>query len=176
MTCIKCRKADLRNSKGDFPTEIKGEPVLVSRMPCLECPNCGYRTIPGDKVAEFMRLASDVYRKKNLLLTSEEIRDSRSSLRMNQGAFANYLGGVGVASVKRWEMGKVQDRAMDKLIRLMTDLDEASDNVSKIAALQLTRREVGIPPISWIEAEGTHWSVQRISVSPSRGHSRSVCS
>jgi hypothetical protein len=38
---------------------------------------------------------------------------------MSQQEFANFLG-VGVASVKRWELGKIQDKLHDDLIRQKT--------------------------------------------------------
>jgi putative zinc finger/helix-turn-helix YgiT family protein len=176
MTCIKCRKTDLLEARGDFPSEIKGEPVMVSQVPCLECPNCSYRTIKGNEIAEFMRLASDAYRQKHSLLTSEEIRKRRSSLNMSQAAFANYLGGVGSASVKRWEMGKVQDKAMDKLIRVMTGAEEASDNYRKIIALQSKPQQMGSYPVTWTESKVSAWRPQHSLADPKRRIVRSACS
>jgi hypothetical protein len=53
---------------------------------------------------------------------------------MSQGAFSEYLG-TGVASVKRWETGKIQDRAMDELIRLKTDAKAARENFRALERL-----------------------------------------
>src|SRR5262249_34973299 len=84
------------------------------------CPKCGYQTIAGSDMPEFGRLLADQYRKKYGLLTSDEIRERRKRLEMNQEQFADWLG-VGIASVKRWEMGKIQDKRSDALIRERTD-------------------------------------------------------
>jgi hypothetical protein len=55
---------------------------------------------------------------------------------MSQQEYSNYLG-VGVASVKRWEAGQVQDRAMDNLIRLKTDRNSARENLEQIENLSI---------------------------------------
>jgi hypothetical protein len=50
---------------------------------------------------------------------------------MTQQQFSEYLG-PGIASVKRWESGQVQERAMDELIRLKTDPDAARRNLEAL--------------------------------------------
>ncbi len=52
---------------------------------------------------------------------------------MSQSKFADYLG-VGVASVKRWEMGKIQEHAMDELVRLKTEPEAARRNLKTVEA------------------------------------------
>jgi DNA-binding transcriptional regulator YiaG len=52
---------------------------------------------------------------------------------MSQRQFASYLG-VGVASIKRWELGQIQDEAMNNLMVLKTDLAAARHNLLEIAA------------------------------------------
>lgn len=133
MTCFNCRKASLESRTADVPAEIKKEKLVV-RMEALICPNCGYTTVTGHNMPEYMRLAADAYRKKNDLLTSAEIAYRRNRLRMTQEMFAEYLG-VGVASVKRWELGKIQDRAMDNLMRLKTSTEEAAMNLEQVKSL-----------------------------------------
>jgi hypothetical protein len=71
-------------------------------------------------MAEFMQKVADAYRAQCGLLTSAEIRRSRERLLMSQVDFASYLG-VGVASVKRWELGEIQTKTADELIRCKTD-------------------------------------------------------
>jgi len=44
---------------------------------------------------------------------------------------------VGVASVKRWELGQIQDEAMNNLMVLKTDLAAAKRNLAEIAALRV---------------------------------------
>jgi putative zinc finger/helix-turn-helix YgiT family protein len=81
----------------------------------LKCRHCGYETIEGAAMPEYGRLLADKYRTAHGLLTSDDIRARRERLRMNQKEFAEFLG-VGIASVKRWEMGKIQDTRSNALI------------------------------------------------------------
>src|ERR1035438_3066073 len=113
MKCINCKIGQLERRRAVVPAEIKGEAVSVE-MDALACTNCEYTTIDGTRMAEYMRLAADAYREQNDLLTSSEIRIRRKHwLGMNQAEFAAYLP-VSPASVKRWELGQVQDEAMDE--------------------------------------------------------------
>lgn len=54
---------------------------------------------------------------------------------MSQKDFADRLK-VGIASVKRWELGAIQDESSDRLIRLSTDVDEARLNLRELEALE----------------------------------------
>jgi DNA-binding XRE family transcriptional regulator len=74
---------------------------------------------------EYGRLLADEYRAAHGLLTSVEIRSRRKQLGMSQEEFANHVG-VGVASVKRWEMGKIQDERSNKLIIERTEIPTTS--------------------------------------------------
>jgi len=113
--CVQCERAELQQVSVDLPGKVRGENYTV-RMEGLACPRCGYKTIEGPRMPEYGRLLADKYRANHGLLTSGEIRARRSSLGMSQQQFADHLG-VGVASVKRWEMGKIQDeRNNDRII------------------------------------------------------------
>jgi transcriptional regulator with XRE-family HTH domain len=78
------------------------------------------------EMGEPLRLAADDYRRKHGLLTSEVIRARREALGMSQAVFAEWVG-IGVASVKRYELGGVQDAGIDKRIRVHTGITEAKD-------------------------------------------------
>lgn len=97
------------------------------------CDTCGFRTVDSEQSEEFTRKISDAYRSANGLLTGTDIKERRTALGMTQVQFASYLG-VGVASIRRWELGQIQDRAMDNLIRVMTDVAAALSNVQSIWA------------------------------------------
>lgn len=112
--CISCTKADLRNAKVRLSGTVRGENYTIE-MYGLECPNCGYRTVDGRSMSEFGRLLADEYRRAHDLLTSDDIVALRRQFRDNQEAFAKRVG-VGVASIKRWELGKIQDERNNKLI------------------------------------------------------------
>jgi putative zinc finger/helix-turn-helix YgiT family protein len=97
----------------------------------LMCPNCGFKTLPTEKMGEFALRVADAYRQKHELLTSSQIKDRRLDLGMSQQQFASYLG-VGSSSVKRWELGYIQDKAMNDLILLKTDAQRAEANVAEV--------------------------------------------
>lgn len=120
VNCVNCNMGLLEpHDKLEIPGEFRDLTTTVI-MPGVRCSECGFVTIDGSQMAEYMRLVADAYRRAVDLLTSDDIRARRKSLKMNQDKFAKYLG-VGTASIKRWEMGQIQDLAMDYLIRIKTD-------------------------------------------------------
>ena len=127
MACFECESgklipADIRltgtRNNESFTVELQG----------YRCDSCGHETIDSDQSAHFTQLLSDAYREAHGLLLSAEIKAHRLQLGLSQQAFADYLG-VGVASVKRWEAGQIQEKAMDQLIRLKTELEVARKNL-----------------------------------------------
>lgn len=123
MKCYECGKGRLKPGVVDVTTTFRGENILVKAQ-VETCNRCGFQIVRGEDVGKFSLLVADEYRRKHGLLTSGEIRERRERLHMSQEAFARYLG-VGVASVKRWELGLIQDKAMNELMLLKTDPDVA---------------------------------------------------
>jgi putative zinc finger/helix-turn-helix YgiT family protein len=117
--CISCDASDLQPGTVELKGVVRGEEFTVE-MQGLVCPNCRYTTIEGGDMPEYGRLLADKYRAKHGLLGSAQIRARRERLGLSQQNFADYLK-RGVASVKRWEMGKIQDPDNDRHIREMTD-------------------------------------------------------
>lgn len=74
----------------------------------------------------------------------EEIRRARESPGFSQQAFAEYLG-VGEASIKRWELGSLQDKSSDDLIRLKTDPDYARRSLDQLCR-RLSRSPLAVNP------------------------------
>jgi putative zinc finger/helix-turn-helix YgiT family protein len=131
LKCPECGKATLQAKVADVSAETHGETFKVS-MDALVCPKCAFKTIPTGKMGEFALRIADQYRRGHGLLTSSQIKARRLGLGMSQQQFATYLG-AGVASIKRWELGQVQDEAMNSLMVLKTDLAAAKRNVAEIA-------------------------------------------
>ena len=50
---------------------------------------------------------------------------------MSQVQFAEFIG-IGVATLKRWELGQIQECAMDELVRLKTDPELALRNAHEL--------------------------------------------
>lgn len=129
MNCYQCGE-EMRTQRARMPGEYAGEKFLVETE-AVVCPKCGYTTLHASQIDAFATKLADKYRTKHGLLTSVQIRTIRTKLGKSQEAFAKYLN-VGVASVKRWELGKVQDKSSDELIRLKSSLAQAEQNVATI--------------------------------------------
>ncbi len=127
------------------------------------CENCGSWEIPLAEAGHFGAALDAAYRKKAGLLSAAQIREAREHLNMSQRQFAAYVG-VGEASIKRWELGALQDKSSDEVIRLRTDPDYARRNLDEIcrrlgvdAATEPERHSVFIkrpvlalrPAVSW---------------------------
>lgn len=109
---------------------VRGEEVPV-RTEATVCSRCGFHVLSDEQSDAYTIASADAYREKHGLLTSGELKEIRNRLGMSQLSFARFLK-VGVASVKRWEAGLVQDEAMDELIRLKSDLSYARANVRQL--------------------------------------------
>jgi putative zinc finger/helix-turn-helix YgiT family protein len=131
MKCFECGKGRLKPAVADVTTTFRNENISVKTQVEV-CNRCGFQIVRGQDMGKFSLLVADEYRRKHGLLTSAEIRGRRERLRMSQEAFARYLG-VGIASVKRWELGLVQDKAMNELMVLKTDPVRAAQNAKALS-------------------------------------------
>jgi putative zinc finger/helix-turn-helix YgiT family protein len=144
MNCFECGDGTLRPQRIHLDGERNGEFFTVT-MDGLRCEQCGFQTIDSNQSAEFTRLVSDAYRSAHGLLTGAEIRARRQAMGMTQAEFAAYLG-TGVASVKRWESGQIQEKGMDELIRLKTDPEAAKRNLDSVVSHIPEPRVLAIAP------------------------------
>jgi putative zinc finger/helix-turn-helix YgiT family protein len=80
-----------------------------------KCQECGVEVGTVEQTAAAQRSISDAYRRVKGLLTSEEIRENRKQLGLTQKELAKRMN-VGVASIKRWEGGLIQSKAMNSAL------------------------------------------------------------
>ena len=137
MRCFECGKGQLKTQETTVSAAFRGS-LFDVRTVANVCPKCGYKSIPAKHADNFGVALADAYRRKHDLLTSTQLKEIRKELDLTQEEFATYLH-VGVASVKRWEGGLGQDRAMDQLIRLRTDPFVARRNYEQLSR-RLARR------------------------------------
>ena len=109
------------------------------------CPVCGIEAGDIDQTATTQRAISDVYRKAVNLLTGKQIREGRKELKLSQEALAKRMN-VGIASIKRWEGGLIQTKAMDRALRLALRGQMPGDNYTgnrtfSIPRIKLVMRE-----------------------------------
>jgi len=142
MRCLACEKGMLRHRVSAVEGEYRGKKLKVETS-AEACSKCGYALVEARDMQEFMRRLSDAYRSSCDLLTSQQIRAARESLGMSQKRFAAYLR-VSPASIKRWELGAVQDAANDEYIRVKTDPETASQNAANVVHLRKQADEMRV--------------------------------
>ena len=130
MKCFQCDKGKLISKIAEVTGEVRGEKFTV-RSEAMVCNRCGFQVLSDEQSVAYTVAISDAYRENRGLLTSKELKDIRGRRGLSQRAFARFLK-VGVASVKRWESGLIQDEAHDQLIRLRTDLRVARRNTREL--------------------------------------------
>jgi len=128
--CFCCANGHLHKNRTQVSGEVRGEPFTVETE-AMVCDRCGFQVLTEEQSAGYTAAISDAYRRKHGLLTSEELREARKRLGFSQVQFAKYLK-VGVASVKRWEAGLIQDQVLDELIRLKTGLHGTGQEARKL--------------------------------------------
>jgi putative zinc finger/helix-turn-helix YgiT family protein len=137
--CVECRAKEVFPQATDYTTTVKhdGRSYTV-HIPDLEiptCRKCGEQLFTvgiDDRVVAALRAQVG-------LLTPEEIQQHRGQLEMTQQEIADQLG-VAKETISRWETGgMIQSRAMDNLLRLFFESEEARQ--------LLRRRFAPDPPI-----------------------------
>jgi putative zinc finger/helix-turn-helix YgiT family protein len=123
--CGRCRQREVYPIEEKYTTEIvhDGRSYLVT-LPSLRrfrCRNCGEVVLD----TEASKQISEAFRRQAGLLTPEEIRQNRKKLGLTQEEMAERLG-IAEATLSRWENGwQIQQRSLDKLMRLFFELPEA---------------------------------------------------
>lgn len=102
------------------------------------CPECGLEVGTIDQSAVTQRAIADAYREKVDLLSGREIRQERKREGLTQKKLAEQMN-VGIASIKRWEGGQIQSKAMDKALRLAFQGQPVGDNCTGNRDLSIPR-------------------------------------
>jgi len=79
---------------------------------CYKCQDCGVEIGTVEQTAATQKAISEAFRKAQGMLTGQEIKDRRKKLGLTQKELAKRMT-VGIASIKRWEGGLVQSKAMN---------------------------------------------------------------
>lgn len=120
--CKKCNDAELELRTKESVLEIEGAPIRITGVEYLECPNCGYQSIPAELARRNDKKFVDARREALGLLTSGEIAAARGKHGLTQATCSRLLGG-GANSFNKYESGAVtQSEPMDLLVRLIRDV------------------------------------------------------
>jgi putative zinc finger/helix-turn-helix YgiT family protein len=123
--CGACRQRGLVPAVIDYQVELthdgRAYPMNLPALNVFRCELCG--AIVLDNAAD--KKISDALRAAAGLLSPEDIRRGREKLGLTQKQLAHYLQ-VGEATLSRWETGaQIQQRAMDRLLRVYFQVPEA---------------------------------------------------
>ena len=118
--CVRC------DTIGEFETTteirkavVKGVNVEFEAIKAY-CPKCGEPLFLYEAERVNQICCFDEYKRKKGLLTSEEIIEIRRKYGLSQSELAKKIM-VGAKNIARYEAGKIQDRSIDLLIRLLND-------------------------------------------------------
>jgi putative zinc finger/helix-turn-helix YgiT family protein len=125
-------------------TVFRGE-AIEYLVDAYVCEQCGIEIGTLEQTAKTQSAIADAYRKKIGLLTGEEIRHKREALGLTQKQLAK-LAGVGEASIKRWEKGTIQTKAMNFALK-------AALNNARIGNVYTGNRALSIPRIKLVMKE-----------------------
>jgi len=103
-----------------------------------KCADCGIEFASVKQTAATQRNIADTYCKEVGLLTSEQIRKGRKRLNITQVELARRMN-VGIASVKRWEGGAIQNKAMNDLLISVLQNKTVGNSFSGNRPLSLAR-------------------------------------
>jgi putative zinc finger/helix-turn-helix YgiT family protein len=165
MKCYNCGKGRLTPKMTQIAGEVRGEEYSI-RSEAMVCGRCGFQVLSERESVAYTVGISDAYRRAHGLLTSAELKETRDRLGLSLRKFASYVG-VGLASVKRWEAGLIQDEAHDQLIRLRTDLSAARKNVEELETLmgELSQSQPQVTEVPFRDRRS--WTPEWVSGSPS---------
>jgi len=119
--CPICGDGLLKEKKIQETFEYKGNRLSIDNYIVYECSECEESLVDPKTLKETEKSIRNFHRKVDGLLTSEEIKEIRTSLGHTQETFARILGG-GVKSFARYENGSVtQSKPMDNLLRIVKE-------------------------------------------------------
>lgn len=96
-------------------TTFRGQQISYE-IEAYICEQCGIEIGTIDQAARTQLAISEAYRKESGLLTSAEIKEGRERFDWSQKKLAQ-MTGLGISSIKRWELGIIQTKPMDRLLR-----------------------------------------------------------
>lgn len=120
--CLPCRKnvgADVVERKETYT--VKGEPIEVLAQVAV-CPQCKQDHYDDELDFQTQQSVFNQYRQKHNLLSPEEIKEIRERYELSQKAFSRLLG-FGEVTIHRYELGSIQEKTHDLLIRQAEEVD-----------------------------------------------------
>ncbi|MBI1899629.1 MAG: type II toxin-antitoxin system MqsA family antitoxin [Planctomycetia bacterium] len=141
--CGRCRKRAVNPAVREYSTEAEHDGrayvVTVRDLVVSRCDNCGAIVLDDDA----NRRISDALRGQIGVLTPAEIRANREKLDLTQKQLASVLG-IAESTLSRWETGaQIQQRALDKLLRLYFGSGQVREMLAGVQQRSLLGAETG---------------------------------
>ena len=114
----------IRTSEKKVLFRNKNLAVPVEQYVCSEC---GTEAGTIKQTAAIQKSVADAFRKSVGLLTGKEIVEGRKKLKLSQEDLARKMS-VGIASIKRWEVGSIQSKSMDQALRIALNGQSVGDS------------------------------------------------
>lgn len=142
--CEKCKtfnETRVKKVKEEYP--VKNENVVIE-ADVRYCAICGEELWDNEFDEANLKKAYELFKERNGLLSSDQIKSIRNKYDLSQSTFARLLG-VGEKTITRYENGAIQDKVQDNIIRLMDDV------VTFEKLLKLNKKELGAKEIKKLE-------------------------
>jgi putative zinc finger/helix-turn-helix YgiT family protein len=136
---IRCPRGhdDLAAQKVVKETTFRGK-YIKYKINVYVCKECGIEIGTIDQAANAQLAIAEAYREKVGLLTSAEMKECRKRLGWSQKKLAQ-MTGLGISSIKRWELGIIQTKPMDSLLRRALSGNNAGNYYTGNRKLSLER-------------------------------------
>lgn len=123
--CGNCRQREVYPIEEEYTIEIvhdgRSYTVTLPSLRRFRCRNCGEVDLDDEANEQI----TQAFRRQAGLLSPDEIRQNRKKLGLTQEELAERLG-IAEATLSRWENGwQIQQRSLDKFMRLFFELPEA---------------------------------------------------
>ncbi len=121
--CLDCEEdVECLVRQEPFSSKIKGMEITTIDTN-LYCPKCGGKLFYYAVAKENLKNAYDEYKRLNGLLTSDEIIAIRKKYHLSQTKLAKLIR-CGAKNIARYELGAIQDKPIDFLIRILDEHPE----------------------------------------------------
>lgn len=158
MKCSKCGHVMEPPAPQTIEAEVRKTKVQIEVL-APRCGHCGRVGLSGKAIRLHYRAASDAYRRQAKLLTTQDLDRLRRDLKMTWKEFAEYVF-VGIATLKRWMRGEIQSEALDRLVRLRTDLQFIEKTATELAGRLASSgiSSAAVQPVKTVPRKKVHWN------------------
>ncbi len=145
--CQACNEyVDYEVKKVKKTIQVKGETLNVEIYECY-CAKCGEAIFVYEYEKLNDNIVYDAYKKRVGLLTSSDIKEIRRKRGMTQIDLAKFLS-IGEKDITRYESGSIQNKCIDKMLRLVQD-DSSYEEMARVFYADTESVWFDLKPTKW---------------------------